>query len=127
LNIKQLLRDKVFDFAVARGATLSDLTDWKIDAYLTEQLDVLAISYALKYRVVDISQPDGDTLPEALLIVSGDYTSDLEGKALSDIPLRGIRGLGPSGETIGGLSMVSVYGAGVLGVRMIPYWVRHPL
>jgi hypothetical protein len=126
--IREAVQDNLLQYARERIFYLGELKSSEVESYLTEQKDLLAITFTLSHNITDVQQVDGTILPNAVLSVMGDCLLNIETKEVSDIQLWNISCVGPHGELIPQMSMTYARFSGiVLGVRKIPYSLRCKL
>lgn len=114
--------------AVDRGFELNELIDHKISAFLTEKSNIIAIEFQLSYSTQGVKLPELGEQIEAIEIVKGDCTYELQEKRVSDIQFDNIFLEDKSGERIPGYGQHFLRAAGaILGRRTIPYTLRERL
>jgi len=127
-SISEAIQDNLLQYARERVFDLGGLESYEVESYLTEQKDMLAITFTLRYNISDVQQADGTMLPNAFLSVNGDSLLNVETEEVSGIRLWEISCVRPNGELMPDKSLTYARMSGiVLGVRKIPYTLRRKL
>jgi hypothetical protein len=118
-SISSSLYETLSQHASEQNVLLGSLQDRSIEAYLTENADLLSISFELKYSITTLEGLDG------VCVVKGSASYNLSSKLASSPELGRIEYLDAQGNRITG--NVFLYATCVSGTRSVPYEVRRRL
>ena len=119
--IGDALHGTLTDYADNKAFHLGSLASCEVDSYLTEQKDILAVTFRLSYNITNIQLAEGTILPIGSLLVTGNCLADSASEEISGIELDRIDCFGPNGEAIPTKRSVYLRIDSVIGVRRIPY------
>jgi hypothetical protein len=127
--IQEVLDERIQQHADNKGFGIGQLADAEVQAFLTEQVDLIALSFILRYEVVDIPQGDDVIIPEGVMQVKGECMYDLKEKEVREPRLERIELFALDGTMISG-GMAVFYASisdKISGVRQVTYKVRKEL
>jgi hypothetical protein len=123
--ISSFIFEDTRQYAVDRNIGLSSLSEYNMDAFLTERDGYLAITYKLRYHAEDL---DGTAQNVQFVLVTGKCFYHISSGAISDSSLDRIECVDQSGQRIPAKGTVYIdVGGAYQGVRMIPYSIRRRL
>ena len=106
---------------------LQAFRDGTVEVFLTEDHNVLAVSFEFTYDIANLIGPD-DTLEQAAtLTVKGNASYSIDAKAISQVRLGSATAYTLNGTMIPRNSIGFAYSNIVLGTRQIPYAIRRRL
>lgn len=126
-EIERALIQELRQFATDKDFELDSLVDAPISAFLTENMNVLALSFELIHRA-SVVLKSGEEIA-ARLITRGECSYNLRDKAVSDVRKDSIQLLDTDGNVIQGRGGSVVYGSGIVGggSHRRSYSLRAPL
>jgi hypothetical protein len=113
------------EYAEERGCRLGQLKDTKLELYATEEPGATAAVFALTMSAFDLPLPEGGTMEEVNLVLSGNCVLREDNK-VADLSMDRIDAETPDGMRLPG-SIVYMSGSVVIGVSQLPYRVRVPI
>ncbi|KAB0671978.1 DUF4935 domain-containing protein [Oryzomonas sagensis] len=103
-----------------------EICDSKIDVFLTEAFEILAISFKLKYKISDLELKEGIVLSEAYGIAEGSATLNTKSNIIKNLQMTAYRIESADGQIL--RQSGYVYGSGgIVGTRYIPYTLRRAI
>lgn len=109
------------------GIRLGSLVEHFIEAFLTERVDKLALSFRLSYEAWNVQRSNGAIFPEARMIVSGDCSYDIDEETISDLRLERVDFHSLTGEIIVEDVIWYSYDDPSLRSKGLPYRLRRPV
>jgi hypothetical protein len=85
--IDSAIRDSVIPSANSRAFQVGDLIGAKVEAFLTQQVSTLSLSFELTYHLEDISGSEGLGRTEAIVIARGDCAYSLDSGEVTNFRL----------------------------------------
>ena len=124
-EIHRAIVEDLDQMAAEQGFQLGELVNWDISAFLTENVDSLALSFVLVHRVSVISPPEGEIA--ARLVTEGECFYSWREQSMSDVRKDYVRLWDLEGNRIPGTGAVYLYSGSDRGPRRRPYRIRLPL
>ncbi len=112
-EIEHVLEEELDQFAADKDFERSTLVDWKVSTFLTENANVLALSFELVHRASVVLESNEEIA--AKLITSGECSYNLREKSISDIRKDSIQLLDTDGNLIQGKGINFIYVSGLIG------------
>jgi hypothetical protein len=125
--ISEAISSEVQEYTSEESIRLGGLVEHPIEAFLTERVNKLALSFRLIYEASNVQSFNDTIFPEAKMIVSGDCLYDLDEETISDLRFKRIDFTTPTSEIITGAGMGYTYGDASFGSRAVPYRLRKAL
>jgi hypothetical protein len=127
-EISSTIQQSMSQYGSERQLSLGSLNEYGIEAYLTENQDVLAVSFELSYNATDQERSMEEEANSLRAVVSGSGSYNLTSNTTSDLQLSRIECRDAAGNRIPtkGTLYISV-GTATIGTRMIPFSVRRKL
>jgi hypothetical protein len=125
--ISQEILFKLQGHSRTHGYEIGRTVSSRIDAFLTEQHDVLFVSFEVGLAALGIPLSDGGVLPEGSAVVKGTATFNLKTQTASNVKIGTIQVRGPAGEIIHQDVTVFLEGTAFFGARTAQYSLRRPL
>jgi len=126
--ISGVILPELRQYAEQRQLALGDLVGHDVLAYLTEQKDVLALTFELRYRILPTQEEDQRISPESAFHVSGNCFYHTVSESVREVSLDKIQALDNQGRLIPGTGTLYLHArSAVLGPRWIPYELRTPI
>ena len=121
------IAESLRNMAATQEFELADLADYSVSTFLTENTNVLAMSFQLTYEASVVPMEEGPPV-DALLVVVGEGSFDILQKTVSDVRLDRIRLRDSEGAQIAGKGVNYLYG-GHIGTppKSWPYAIKIPL
>jgi hypothetical protein len=101
-----------------------ELSESKIDTFLTEVPDDIAIDFRLKYKISELELQEGVMLPEAYGIAEGSAMFNIHSSSVSNVQMTGYRIENTEGQTVRQNGYAYMSGIIFGGPRYIPYTLR---
>ena len=105
----------------------AQLRNFSVSGFVTEEINMLALSFELTYEAYDLSQDERTVSATDLLIVKGNCTFNDATKALADVRLESFEYVRSDGELVGPKGLRTVYASAVIGRGQIQYQFRQPI
>lgn len=104
-----------------------ELSESKIDTFLTEVPDDIAIDFKLRYKISDLELQEGVTLHEAYGIAEGSSMFNVHKASISNVQMTGYRIENIEGQTVRQNGYAYLSGVIFGGPRSIPYTLRKKI
>jgi hypothetical protein len=101
-----------------------ELSESKIDTFLTEVPDDIAIDFRLKYKISELELQEGVMLPEAYGMAEGSAMFNIHRASVSNVQMTGYRIENTEGQTVRQNGYGYMSGIILGGPRYIPYTLR---
>ena len=132
-ELAKVIRDHLLvrmeDIVGKRGFVLKDLSDSSISPFATERINIIALTFELIFRLVDVTQPDSAPRNDASVRVKGDCSYKTDAKQLSDVRIdsEDFTWRDAEGKEITNRNVYAYMFGFSGGPRQIPYKAREPI
>lgn len=127
-SIDVVIIPQLRQYAQLKGLSFGGLIDHKIEAFLTERINVLALTFDLTYPILAI-QEDEERIPSGSVFrVVGNCFYDTSSELVSEAILDRIEAVDSQGNKIPGIGTTYFAVASfIIGTPLIPYSLKKPI
>jgi flagellar biosynthesis chaperone FliJ len=127
-KINQSIMVKLSKMAVEKGYILGDISKAEVQAFLTENHELIALEFEINYSVSEVLIHESGVVTEATLIVKGNCGYKIANDDVSDIEFDNINMVSKEGERIPSYGLhVLRAGINTCGRTTIPYRLKTEL
>ena len=127
-KIDESINVDLYERAVDKGYKLGDISNNEMQAFLTEQPEIVAIEFEISYSTSGVVKPETEVIIEADLVVKGNCECNITSYQVTDIEFQNISMVTKEGVSVPPYGNIFLkVGSAYLGRNTIPYRLKEPL